>query len=154
MRTRDELLAILDGVCADVLENALGVAEVAERLVVVVSGEGSVDHATGDSAYREGEVVAFVNDSGVPFVEQADDLIEKVAGLHPDAVLLGGTALIGRSGAPFQKVLAVQLFAATPDLRVTRIAQVEEASGVISAVAPWRDVKPGPVVWAERLLKR
>lgn len=64
-----ELLQVLDDVCADVLENAIGEAEVAERLVVVASGSGTAEHATYTEPYSGGNVVAFVNDSGVPFVE-------------------------------------------------------------------------------------
>lgn len=154
MKSRAELLQVLDDVCADVRENAIGETEVAERLVVVASSPGAVEHATGTEAYSVGNVVAFVNDSGVPFVEQSDDLISKVSGLHPEAVLLGGTALVGRAGTNFQKVLAAQLFSAVHGIRITRIAPVEETDGVISSVAAWRDVKPGPTVWVERLLEQ
>jgi hypothetical protein len=126
---------------------------VAERLVVVASGDGAVDHSAGISAYHEGKVVAYVNDSGVPFVEQSDDLIDQVAGLRPEAVLLAGSAVTGRPGAAFRKVLAVQLFSVIHGIRLARVAPVEEANGVISAVAPWKDVKAGPTVWAERLLE-
>jgi hypothetical protein len=154
VKSRAELLQVLDDVCADVLENAIGEAEVAERLVVVASSPGAIEHASGTEAYGGGNVVAFVNDSGVPFVEQSDDLIGKVSGLNPEAVLLGGSALVGRAGASFRKVLAVQLFSAVHGLRITRIAPVEESDGVISSVAAWRDVKPGPPVWVEQLLEQ
>ncbi|WP_194927339.1 hypothetical protein [Catenulispora pinisilvae] len=153
MRSRDELLQILDGVCAEIRDSAIGDVEVAERLVVVASSEAAVDHSVGTSTYHEGNVVAFVNNSGVPFVEQSDDLIDQVAGLRPEAVLLAGSALTGRPGAIFRKVLAVQLFSVIHGIRLARIAPVEETNGVISAVAPWKDVKAGPAVWAERLLE-
>ncbi|WP_194906190.1 hypothetical protein [Catenulispora rubra] len=153
MKSRDELLQVLDGVCADVRDSAIGEEEVAERIVLVASSDGTVDAATGTSTHRAGDVVAFVNDSGVPFVEQSDDLISQVASLQPEAVLLAGSALTGRPGAAFQKVLAVQLFSVIYDIRMARIASVEETNGVISAVAPWKDVKAGPRVWAERLLR-
>lgn len=152
MKTRDELMTVLDMVCDDVRESTIGAAEVAERLVVVTSGDGTVEHAAGASAHGEGDVVAFVNDSGVPFVEQADDLIGKVSGLRPEAVLLAGTALIGRSDTGFRRVLAVQLFSVVHRVRITRIAPVDETDGVIAAVGSWKDVKPGPTVWAERIL--
>ena len=53
-------------------------------------------------------MIAFVNDSGVPFVEQADQLIDRAVSLKPQAVLLAGSALTGRPGKGFRRILAVQ----------------------------------------------
>jgi len=77
-----------------------------ERLVVVAGSGATVLDGDGVAVFQDGDMVAFVNDSGVPFVEQADQLVGQAAGLAPEAVLLGGTALTGRRDGAFRKVLA------------------------------------------------
>lgn len=152
MRTRDQLLEIMDGVCADVRSGATGADEVPERLIVVASGAGAVERRGGIETFGDGGVVAFVNDSGVPLVEQADQLAYKTARLKPEAVLLGGTAITGRAGGAFRRVLAVQLFSAHHGLRIARVADVEPPEGAILTAGPWRATQAGPRVWAEDLL--
>jgi hypothetical protein len=117
MRSREELLKIMDMVCADVHDHAVGAKEVAERLVVVASGTSSVPHAEGLEVFEGGGVIGFVNDTGVPFSEQSEELIARAAELKPEAVLLAGSALTGRPGGAFRRILAVQL-AALADSRV------------------------------------
>lgn len=109
-------------------------------------------HASGVDTYGHDGVIAFINDSGVPFVEQADDLINQVKPLNPEAVLLAGSALTGRPGGTFRRILAVQLFSKVHDLRIARIAELEPVEGPVEAVGPWKNVRPGPPTWAERAL--
>ena len=143
----------MDIVCADVQDHAVGAVEVPERLVVVTDSFAEVRHATGTSVYEDGGIVAFVNDSGVPFVEQSDELVARAVEMRPVAVLLGGSAVLGRAGGSFRKVLAVQLFSTELGIRATRIAPLDVAAdGVIGEVAPWREVKAGPPMWAEKIL--
>ncbi|MEV5576620.1 hypothetical protein AB0L06_41885 [Spirillospora sp. NPDC052269] len=144
--------AVLDEVCAEVAAAALGSDEVAERLIVVTKRRASIPHAAGLDVYESGGTLAFVNSSGAPFVEQADHLIRRLAPLEPEAVLLAGSALTGRPGGQFRRVLAVQLFSRVDALRMARIAQVEPSQGAVETILPWKDVKPGPPVWAERIL--
>lgn len=153
VRTHDDLLEIMEGVCADVQSSAVGASEVAERLVLVTESGAAVRHEGGETIYDSGGVIAFVNDSGVPFVEQGPDFMSRTKDLHPTAVLLGGSALTGRPGSGFRKVLAVQLFSVEHDIRMTRIAPVDKVDGAISSVGQWRDVKTGPPMWAEKLLE-
>ena len=153
MRPRAELLEIMDMVCADVREQAVGSVEVPERLVVVSDSTAEVRHATGTTLYEDGGVIAFVNNSGVPFVEQSDELVAQATKMSPVAVLLGGTAVSGRPGGTFRKVLAVQLFSVLHGIRTARVAPVDtDAGGVISNVEAWREVSAGPRMWAEQIL--
>ncbi|SEG94140.1 hypothetical protein SAMN04489712_14321 [Thermomonospora echinospora] len=154
MRSREQLLEVMDRVCADVRDKAVNAAEVPERLVVVAGGTGSVAHPEGVDVYEGGGVIAFVNDSGVPFVEQAEQLIAKAVTLKPEAVLLGGSALIGRPGGAYRRILAVQLFSELHGIRMARVADVDPSKGPIRSVAPWREAKAGPPMWAEEILTR
>lgn len=152
MSSPERWTAVFDGVCAEIAAGALGADEVAERLVIVAEHQASVPHAAGLDVYESGGTLAFVNNSGVPFVEQADQLITKLSPLAPEAVLLAGSALTGRPGGRFRRVLAVQLFSRLDGLRAAKIAEVEPAQGTIKTVGPWKDVRPGPPVWAEQIL--
>lgn len=153
MRSREELYRIMDLVCADVRDHAVGAIEVAERLVVVTDTTAEVQHSAGTARYEDGGVIAFVNDSGVPFVEQSDELVARAVEMKPVAVLLGGSGVIGRPGGSFRKVLAVQLFSTEYGIRTTRIAPLEvDAEGFIREVQPWQQVKAGPSMWAEKIL--
>lgn len=152
MRSREELLEVLHRVCTDVSEEAMNASEVSERLIAVTSETSSVAHREGLDIYEGGGVVAFVNNSGVPFVEQSEQLVARVAALKPEAVLLGGSALIGRPGGSFKRVLAVQLFSTRLGIRTARIADVPPSQGAIESVGAWRETQAGPPVWAEEAL--
>ncbi|MFC4912300.1 hypothetical protein [Actinomadura gamaensis] len=152
MSSREHLVAVLDGVCLEVGRATLGNEEVAERLILITDRQTSLPHSAGLDVYDNGGTIAFVNNSGVPFVEQSDDLIRRVAPLRPQAVLLAGSALTGRPGGQYRRVLAVQMFSPLDALRAGRVAEVEPARGLIEKVLPWRNVKAGPPVWAEQIL--
>ncbi|RAY10736.1 hypothetical protein DPM19_33595 [Actinomadura craniellae] len=154
MRPRERLLEVMDRVCADVRDKAVDSTEVPERLVVVAGDTASVVHPEGIDVYEDGGVLAFVNDSGVPFAEQTEQLIAKAVTLKPEAVLLGGSALTGRLGGAYRRILAVQLFSARYGIRTAKIADVEPAEGIIRSVGPWREAKAGPSSWAEEILTR
>ncbi|MCP2364190.1 hypothetical protein HD597_011210 [Nonomuraea thailandensis] len=154
MKSLDELLAIAQGLRTDIANEAVGNAEVAERLVVVSDGTASVLHSKGLETYEGGGVIAFVNDSGIPFVEQADQLIDQAASLKPQAVLLGGSALTGRPGKGFRRILAVQMFCVRPEIRTAWISEVTDDKRLISSVGPWRESKAGPRIWVEEILSR
>ncbi|KAB2340874.1 hypothetical protein [Actinomadura rudentiformis] len=154
MRSREQLLEIMDRVCADVHGLALNAVEVPERLVVVAGAVASVVHDQGIDVFGDGGVVAFVNDSGVPFVEQSEQLITTARRMKPEAVLLGGSALAGRPGGSFRRILAVQMFSLAYEIRMARVAEVQPAQGPIRSVGEWRDAKAGPTAWAEEILER
>lgn len=99
-------------------------------------------HLDGIDMYSEGSVVALVNDSGVPFVERAEHLILRAALMEPEAVLLGGSALTGRPGKTYQRVLAVQLFSRAHGIRAARIATVTPDRGLSLQSAPGEKPRP------------
>lgn len=152
MRSYEELLEVLDRVCADVAAEAPTATEVPERLIVVASDTVSVAHGGGIDLFQDGGVIAFVNDSGVPFVEQSERLVARAARLRPEAVLLAGSAIMGRPGGTFRRILAVQLFSPLHGIRTARTAELTPAQGVIESVGPWRESKAGPPIWAEKIL--
>jgi hypothetical protein len=151
MRSPEQLAGIMDFVCADVSRRALGEPEVAETLIVVANKTATVGHAGGLDVFEDGGVIAFVNNSGVPFVEQTEDLIARAAKLEPEAVLLGGSALTGRPGGAYRRVLAVQMFSARLNLRRVKVAKVEPSRGPIESIGAWTETRPGPPVWAEKV---
>ncbi|WP_433418739.1 hypothetical protein ACQP1V_03525 [Microtetraspora malaysiensis] len=153
MRSLDELFAIAEGLRTDISNEAVGQAEVPERLVVVSDGTAAVLHSEGLETYESG-VIAFVNDSGVPFVEQADHLIDRAASLKPQAVLLAGSALVGRPEKGFRRILAVQMFSGRPEIRTAWVSEITDDDGLINSVGPWRETKAGPPIWAEEILSR
>jgi hypothetical protein len=152
MRSREQLAEILEQVCSDVRDRAVNAVEVPERLVVVADQTVPVAHGAGVDIYEDGGVIAFVNDSGVPFVEHAEQLTSRAAKLKPEAVLLGGSAITGRPGEGYRRILAVQMFSVQHRIRTARIADVEPANGPIRSVGPWRETKAGPPVWVEEIL--
>ncbi|MGW4797346.1 hypothetical protein ACWEPC_33500 [Nonomuraea sp. NPDC004297] len=154
MKSLDELLTVARGLRTDIANEAVGHAEVSERLIVVSEGMASVLHSEGLETYKRGGVIAFVNDSGIPFVEQADQLIDQAASLKPQAVLLAGSALTGRPGKAFHRILAMQMFCARPKIRTAWISEITDDKGLISSVGPWRETKAGPPMWAEEILSR
>ncbi|WP_346101472.1 hypothetical protein [Nonomuraea maheshkhaliensis] len=149
-----ELLAVANSVRTDITHAATGNGEVAERLVVVSDGAIAVPYADGIQTYRNGGVIAFINDSGIPFAEQAEQFVELASSMNPQAVLLGGSALTGNLGSGLRRVLAVQLFAARPRIRQAWFADITDARGLIISVSPWREAKAGPPIWAEQILSR
>ncbi|WP_127936636.1 hypothetical protein [Nonomuraea polychroma] len=102
VKSLGEPLAVAQGLRTDIANEAVGNSEVSERLAVVSDGTASVLNSEGLETYEGGGVIAFVNDSGIPFVAQADQLIDEAASLKPQAVLLAGSALIGRPGKGFE----------------------------------------------------
>jgi hypothetical protein len=139
-------------VCADVRDQAANAQDVPEHLIVVTADTTSMAHTGGLDIFEDGGVIAFVNDSGIPFIEQADSLTTKAAALKPEAVLLGGSAITGPPGGTFRRILAVQLFSKHHAIRTARIADVDPPNGTIHSVGPWREVKAGPPMWAEEIL--
>lgn len=131
---------------------AVNAIEVPERLVVVADETVSVAHGAGVDIYEHGGVIVLVNDSGVPFVEQAGELTSKAASLKPEAVLLAGSAIMGRPGGKYHRILAVQLFSGLHGIRTARVADVDPPNGPIRSIGLWREAKAGPPIWIEKLL--